>query len=123
MPYAPIAALFTIAAAFPQASPDRTADFTKMTVEQLKADIETQHPAAYYVLARKLFDSRLQDEATFWFYAGQLRYRFQGATWFDTLLHAGLPHHPIVFTGHHADTFRRLARMLGINWISKETAV
>jgi L-fucose isomerase-like protein len=40
------------------------------------------------------------------------------ANWFDTLCHAGLPHHPIVFSGHHRDAFRRLARMLGINWIS-----
>jgi L-fucose isomerase-like protein len=39
--------------------------------------------------------------------------------WFDTLCHAGMPHHPIVFAGHHADSFRRLARMLNIGWISK----
>ena len=43
------------------------------------------------------------------------------ARWFDTLCHAGLPHHPILFAGHHCDTFRRLARMLGIGWISKES--
>ena len=28
--------------------------------------------------------------------------------WFDDALHAGLPHHVIVFAGHHAETFRRL---------------
>jgi len=39
--------------------------------------------------------------------------------WFDTLCHAGLPHHPVVFYGRHAETFRRLARMLDVTWIGK----
>ena len=39
--------------------------------------------------------------------------------WFDTLCHAGMPHHPILFVGHHGDSFRRLARMLKIDWIEK----
>jgi L-fucose isomerase-like protein len=37
--------------------------------------------------------------------------------WFDTLVHAGLPHHVAIFRGHHADTFRRLARMLRVDWV------
>ena len=37
--------------------------------------------------------------------------------WFDTLVHAGLPHHVAVFRGHHADTFRRLSRMLRVEWV------
>ena len=37
--------------------------------------------------------------------------------WFDTLVHAGLPHHVALFRGHHADTFRRLARMLRVAWV------
>jgi hypothetical protein len=57
----------------PAASPD---DFHRQTPEQLKAGIEKQHPAAYYVLAGKLFEAGQKDEAVFWFYAGQLRYRF-----------------------------------------------
>ena len=51
-------------------------DFNRMTPAQLKAGIEKQHPAAYYVLAGKLFAAGSRDEAVFWFYAGQLRYRF-----------------------------------------------
>lgn len=39
--------------------------------------------------------------------------------WFDTLCHEGMPHHPILFVGHHRETFRRLARMLDIDWIAK----
>jgi L-fucose isomerase-like protein len=36
--------------------------------------------------------------------------------WFDTLIHAGLPHHVALFRGHHADAFRRLMRMLRVEW-------
>ena len=54
----------------------RNADsFAAMTVAQLKTGIEKQHPAAFYVLAKKLFEQGERDEAVFWFYAGQLRYR------------------------------------------------
>ncbi len=35
---------------------------------------------------------------------------------FDRLIHAGMPHHVTVHFGSHAETFRRLARMLGIEW-------
>ena len=42
----------------------------------LKAGIEAKHPVAYYTLAAKLFkDSSTKQEAVFWFYVGQLRYR------------------------------------------------
>jgi len=59
-----------------QAPAGGTEDFNRLTPDQLKASIEKQHPAAYYVLAGKLFESGQKDEAVFWFYAGQLRYRF-----------------------------------------------
>lgn len=35
------------------------------------------HPAFYYVLAARLFEANRKDEAVFWFYAGQLRYRIR----------------------------------------------
>lgn len=37
--------------------------------------------------------------------------------WFDTLIHAGLPHHVALFRGHHADAFRKLMRMLRVEWV------
>jgi L-fucose isomerase-like protein len=37
--------------------------------------------------------------------------------WFDTLCHAGMPHHVVLFVGHHRETFRRLARSLKIEWL------
>jgi hypothetical protein len=59
-----------------QAPPVSADDFSRQTPDQLKVGIEKQHPAAYYVLAGKLLQAGQKDEAVFWFYAGQLRYRF-----------------------------------------------
>lgn len=49
---------------------------SNLSVAQLKDKIEDNHPAAYYQLAGKLFEEGKKDEAVFWFYLGQLRYRF-----------------------------------------------
>jgi hypothetical protein len=38
--------------------------------------LAASHPAAYYQLAAHLFQAGQRDEAVFWFYLGQLRYRF-----------------------------------------------
>ncbi len=35
---------------------------------------------------------------------------------FDRLLHAGMPHHVLLHFGNHAETFRRLARLLDVQW-------
>ncbi|MHB1701612.1 MAG: L-fucose/L-arabinose isomerase family protein [Acidobacteriaceae bacterium] len=35
---------------------------------------------------------------------------------FDRLIHAGMPHHVLIHFGSRAETFRRLARLLGIEW-------
>jgi hypothetical protein len=45
------------------------------TPQALQAGIEDAHPATYYILASKLFRDGKADEAVFWFYLGQLRYR------------------------------------------------
>jgi L-fucose isomerase-like protein len=36
---------------------------------------------------------------------------------FESLLHEGMPHHVLLYNGHYADTYRRLARLLGIRWV------
>ena len=51
------------------------ADLSNLTIDQLKNGIENQHPTAFYILAQKLFTAGQKDDAVFWFYAGQLRYR------------------------------------------------
>jgi hypothetical protein len=50
-------------------------DPANLSIEQLEKTIEDQHPAGFYILAEKLFAAGKKDEAIFWFYAGQLRYR------------------------------------------------
>jgi L-fucose isomerase-like protein len=37
-------------------------------------------------------------------------------TWFDHLCHEGMPHHVIVFRGHHAELLERFARLLRVDW-------
>lgn len=71
-----ISVLLILAAAIAAQGSGPADDATKKTPEQLKKGIENQHPATYYILAQKLFESGKKDEAVFWFYAGQLRYRF-----------------------------------------------
>ncbi|MBZ5488988.1 hypothetical protein HW452_15800 [Halomonas aquamarina] len=39
------------------------------------SDASSAHPAEYYQYAAELFSKGDQEEAAFWFYAGQLRYR------------------------------------------------
>lgn len=51
-------------------------EWAKLSPEALKVGIEKNHPAAYYLLAAKLLKAGQKDEAVFWFYLGQLRYRF-----------------------------------------------
>ncbi|UXN58143.1 hypothetical protein [Phyllobacterium zundukense] len=60
-------------------------DYVAMTPTQLKSNISSSHPSAYYILASKLLAAGKRDEAVVWFYAGQLRYRFHLAA------HPGLP--------------------------------
>ncbi|MES2906494.1 MAG: hypothetical protein V4691_05645 [Pseudomonadota bacterium] len=43
--------------------------------EQLLKHIEKQHPASYFMLATKLFERGEKEEAVFWFYVGQIRFR------------------------------------------------
>jgi hypothetical protein len=50
-------------------------DFSKKSTKDMIASVEREHPAAYYLLAKRLFQEDQKDEAVFWFYAGQIRYR------------------------------------------------
>lgn len=45
------------------------------SIAELQDGITGKHPATYYQLAASLMGAAQQDEAVFWFYAGQLRYR------------------------------------------------
>jgi L-fucose isomerase-like protein len=38
--------------------------------------------------------------------------------YFDKLIHAGMPHHVLLFYTHCGETFRRLARMMRVSWVA-----
>jgi hypothetical protein len=56
---------------------DNNVDPQKIALDELIRIIPDQHPAFYYILAARLFAANRKDEAVFWFYAGQLRYRIR----------------------------------------------
>lgn len=62
--------------AHPNGADPQSDELTRQSPEQLLDSIERKHPTTYYVLASKLFADDQRDEAVFWFYVGQLRYRF-----------------------------------------------
>jgi hypothetical protein len=43
---------------------------------EVELKLPASHPAVYYAYAKRLFTQGRKDDAVFWFYVGQLRYRF-----------------------------------------------
>lgn len=50
--------------------------FTDMSIAELKDHATSTHPAGLYVLTAKLLKEDKKNEAVFWFYVAQLRFRF-----------------------------------------------
>jgi hypothetical protein len=46
------------------------------TIEELEFGIQNKPPATYFALATELFRSGQKDDASFWYYVGEVRYRF-----------------------------------------------
>jgi len=46
------------------------------TIEELEVGIQNKSPSTYFALATELFRNGHKDDAAFWYYVGQLRYRF-----------------------------------------------
>jgi hypothetical protein len=53
-----------------------TAQSDAISTAEIEAGATEAHPAALYMLAADLFEQGERDRAVFWFYVGQLRYRF-----------------------------------------------
>jgi hypothetical protein len=70
-----LAAALALPLSVAHADSSRQISISPQSPEQLIAGIERKHPAVFYMLAKKLFEAGQKDEAVFWFYAGQLRYR------------------------------------------------
>jgi hypothetical protein len=56
---------------------DSSVDPEHIALDELIRIIPDQHPAFYYILARRLLAANRGDDAIFYFYAGQLRYRIR----------------------------------------------
>lgn len=50
--------------------------FKDLSEAEIEKALPGEHPSAYYLYAGRLFTAGKKDEAVFWFYVGQLRYRF-----------------------------------------------
>ncbi|VAX01137.1 hypothetical protein MNBD_GAMMA22-2559 [hydrothermal vent metagenome] len=55
-------------------------DYGKLSIEQLKEQAATIHPAGLYILAKKLYKNNNKDDAVFWLTVGHLRFKFHLAT-------------------------------------------
>ena len=49
---------------------------TAQTIEELEQGIENKEPSTYFALATELFRSGQREDAAFWYFVGELRYRF-----------------------------------------------
>lgn len=56
---------------------DNSVDPQTVGLDELIRIVPDQHPSFYYILATRLLAANRRDEAVFWFYAGQLRYRIR----------------------------------------------
>ena len=56
---------------------DNSVDPQTIALDELIRIVPDQHPSFYYILAQRLFAAGRRDDAVFWFYAGQLRYRIR----------------------------------------------
>ena len=50
-------------------------DYDNQTTDQVIDGITAKHPVAYLILASKFINEDNLDDATMWFYTGQIRYR------------------------------------------------
>ena len=56
---------------------DDSVDPQTVALDELIRIVPDQHPSFYYVLASRLFAANRKEEAVYWLYAGQLRYRIR----------------------------------------------
>ena len=60
-----------------QGACDNGVDPQTVALDELIRIVPDQHPSFYYILASRLYAANRKDDAVFWFYAGQLRYRIR----------------------------------------------
>jgi hypothetical protein len=65
--------LLTAASSRAALSPEQ---INRLPAREIEQALPAEHPAPYYLYAGRLFGEGRKDDAVFWFYVGQLRYRF-----------------------------------------------
>lgn len=70
-----IALLFTVPTAS-TAAPLTVEQTLNSPAAHVEASLAESHPSMLYAYAKRLFEAGQKDDAVFWFYAGQLRYRY-----------------------------------------------
>lgn len=76
-----------ITATGPLQASAQQASLKNQSVAELTAGIENEHPMTHLALATRLWEHGEKDEAVFWFYVGQIRYRYYLQA--NPALHAG----------------------------------
>lgn len=72
----PLTIAFVLAMALPSVAMTPE-EIKRLPAAEVEKKLPDEHPASYYVYAARLFsEGKKKDEAVFWFYTGQLRYRF-----------------------------------------------
>lgn len=51
-------------------------EIKRLPATEVEKKLPDEHPSSYYAYAARLFSEGKKEDAVFWFYAGQLRYRF-----------------------------------------------
>ena len=60
----------------PQGGDSFLDDLKALPPAKVEASLPNQEPSAYYIYADRLFHEGKKDDAVFWFYVGELRFRF-----------------------------------------------
>jgi len=51
-------------------------DVSTLPHQQVEQKLNDSHPSSFYLYATRLFGEEAKEDAVFWFYVGELRYRF-----------------------------------------------
>ena len=102
-------AMICMTAANAAKTPAPLPDAGEAPIQALKDTITQRHPVDYFILATRLFQMGEKDEAIFWFYAGQLRFRARLAC------HPELPQsgEPALYTAMAATTGQVMNEYIG----------
>ena len=72
----PFGLLFSALIAIQGCAPLQSEDTAKLPRSAVEQQLSSSDPSNYYVYAARLFHEGAKEDAVFWFYVGEIRYRF-----------------------------------------------